>query len=95
MTSVHEEAKTRVIVDSELSEEFEVEMGMQQRFGSSLGVLSELMYADYLVVMSETIDGLGNKFRKRDETFMSIGLKPTFGKPQSDGQWRHYKGWLA
>ena len=66
-------AKTRVRVDSELSEELEVRMGMCQ--GSVLspflfavvvdvvtelckGVLSKLLYADDLVLMSETIKGL-------------------------------------
>ena len=58
--SLYEEAKTRVIVDSELSEEFEVKMGMHQRFVLSPfalvvdvvtefareGALSELLYAD-------------------------------------------------
>ena len=70
--SLFEVARTRVRVDSELSEEFEVKVGMHQ--GSVLspflftfvvdvvtvfardGVLSELLYADNLVLMSEAID---------------------------------------
>ena len=69
---LHEGAKTRVRVDSELSEEFEVNVGMYQ--GSVLspflfalvvdvvtefvreGALSKLLHADDLVLMSETID---------------------------------------
>ena len=78
--SLYEGAKTRVRVDSELSEEFEVKVGMHQ--GSVLspfllavvvdvvtefareGALSELLHADDIVLMSETIDGLRNKFLK-------------------------------
>ena len=33
------------------------------------GAISELLFADDLVLMSETIDGLGNKFLKQKETF--------------------------
>ena len=65
--SLYNEAKTRVGVDSDLSEEFEVEVSMYQ--GSFLfavvvdvittlakeGVLSELWYADDLFLMSETL----------------------------------------
>ena len=36
-----------------------------------VGALSELLYADDLVLMSETIDGLRNKFLKWKETFES------------------------
>ena len=78
--SLCEGAKKTVIVDCELPEEFEVNVGMHQ--GSVLspflsavvvdvvtefareGVLSELLYADELVLMSETIEGLRNKFLK-------------------------------
>ena len=68
--SLFEGAKTMVGVDSELSEEFEVKVGMYQ--GSVLlpfllalvvvvteftraGALSEVLYADDLVLTSETI----------------------------------------
>ena len=78
-----EGAKTRVGVDSELSVELEVKLGMHQ--GSLLspflfavvvdvatefvrvGAISELLYADDLVLMSETIKGLRNKFLKWKE----------------------------
>ena len=65
-------------MDSELSEELEVKVGMHRGsvlspFLSALvvdvvtkfareGGLSELLYADDLVLMSDTIEGLRNKF---------------------------------
>ena len=70
--SLYDGTKTKVRVDSELSEEFEVKVGMHQESVLSLflielvvdvaefareGVLSELLYADDLVLMSETIKG--------------------------------------
>ena len=76
--SLYEGAETKVRVDSELSEEFEVKVGMHQ--GSVLsvflfavvvdvvtdftseGALSELLYADDLFLMSKSIEGLRNKF---------------------------------
>ena len=77
---LYEGTKIRVIVDYELSEVFEVRVGMHQ--GSVLspflfalvvdvvtevakwGVLGELLYADDLVLMSGTITGLRGKFMK-------------------------------
>ena len=44
------------------------------------GALSELLYADDLVLVSETIEGLGNKFIKWKEAFESKGLKVNIGK---------------
>ena len=71
---------TRIRVDSELSEEFEVKVWMHQGSVQSPfllelvadvvtefakeGVLSELLHADDLVLMSETIEGLRDKFLK-------------------------------
>ena len=43
-------------------------------------VLSELLYADDLVLMSETIEGLVNKFIKWKEAFESKGLNVILGK---------------
>ena len=82
--SLYEVAKTRVRVDSELSEEFEVKVGMCQgsvlshflfavvvdvvtghgREIALLKLLSELLYGYDFVLMSETIEGLMNKFIK-------------------------------
>ena len=94
--SLYVGAKTRVRVDSELSEQFEVKVGMHQ--GSVLspflfalvvdvvtefareGALSELLYADDLVMMSETIERLRNKFMKWKEAFESMSLKVNLGK---------------
>ena len=89
--SLYDGAKTRVRVDSELSEEFEIKVGIQQ--GSLLflflfavvvdvvsefareSALSKLLYADDLVLTSETIEGFRNKFFKLKEAFESKGLK--------------------
>ena len=75
--SLYEGAKTRVRVDSELSEEFEVKVWMHRRSVVSPfifyvvvdvaefareGALSQLLYVDDLVLVSETIKGLRNKF---------------------------------
>ena len=82
--SLYERAKTKVRVDSELSEEFEVKVGMYQWSVLSHvlvavvvyvteyareGALSELQCADDLVLLSETIEGLRNKFLKWKEAF--------------------------
>ena len=44
------------------------------------GALGELLYADDLVLMSETIEGLMNKFLKWKDTFESKGLKVDLGQ---------------
>ena len=44
------------------------------------GALRDLLYADDLVVMRETIVGLRNKFLKLKEAFESKGLKVNLGK---------------
>ena len=43
------------------------------------GALNELLYADYLVLMSETIEGLRNNFTKWKEAFESKGFGVNFG----------------
>lgn len=96
MTSLYEGAKTRVRVGLELSEEFELKVGVHQ--GSVLsplvfaivvdvvtesvrnGLMSEMLYADDLVLMSETMKGLREKFWKWKEAFKSKGLKVNLGK---------------
>ena len=42
--------------------------------------MSEMLYADDLVLMSETMEGLREKFRKWKEAFESKGLKVNLGK---------------
>ena len=44
------------------------------------GALSELLYADDLVLMSDTIKGLRNYFLKWKEVFESNGLKANLWK---------------
>ena len=89
--SLYEGVKPRVRVDSELSVEFEVKMVMHHGsvlssflFSEVVNVvtefdiecaLSELMYADDLVLMSETIEVLRDKFLKWKDAFESNGLK--------------------
>ena len=93
---MYEGAKTRVRVGLELSEEFELKVGVHQ--GSMLsplvfaivvdvvtesvrnGLMSELLYADDLVLMSETMEGLREKFWKWKEALESKGLKVNLGK---------------
>ena len=43
-------------------------------------MLSKLLYADDLVLMSETIDGLRNMFLRWEEAFESMGLNVNHGK---------------
>ena len=85
--SLYEGAKTWVRVDSELSEEFEVKVGMHQGSVRSPflfavvvdvvtefareGALRELLYADHLVLVSETIKGHRDTFFKFKEAFES------------------------
>ena len=56
------------------------------------GALSELLYADDLVVMCETIEGLRNKFLKWKEDFESKSLKVNLEKTMVM-DWQHHKGW--
>ena len=94
--SLYEEAKTRVRVGTELSEQFCVKVGVYQ--GSLLspllfaivvdvitenvreGLMKEILYADGLVLISETIEELREKFRKWKEAFESKGMNVNLGK---------------
>ena len=96
MMSLYEEAKTRIRVDSELSEQFRVKEGFYH--GSLLspfflsvvvdvvtefsreGALNELLYTGDLVLMSMVIEGLSNRFIEWKEVLESIGLKVSLGK---------------
>ena len=44
------------------------------------GVLSELLYTVYLVLIDKTIEGLSNKFRELKEAFENKDLKVNLGK---------------
>ena len=94
--SLYTGAKTRVRVGSGLSEEFWVKVGVHQGsvlsplvFAIVLdvvtesareGLLNEMLYADDLVLMSESLAGLREKFWKWKEALESKGLKVNLGK---------------
>ena len=93
--SLYEGAKTRVRVGLESSEEFEVKVDVHQGsvlsplvFAIMVDVvtenerngLSEMLYADDFVLMSEMMEGLREKFWKWKEAFESKGLKVNLGK---------------
>jgi len=93
VTSLYEGAKTRVRIGLELSKDFEVKVGVHQ--GSALSplffaivvdVITEsvrnglMLGADDLVLTSETMEGLREKFWKWKEAFDSKGLKVNLGK---------------
>ena len=44
------------------------------------GLMYEMLYADVLVLVSETMEGLREKFWKWKEAFESKGLKVNLGK---------------
>ena len=94
--SLYEGAKPKVRVGLELSEDFQVKIGVHQ--GSVLspllfvivadvitesvrnGLMSEMLFADDLVLTSKTMEGLREKFWKWKEAFKSKGLKVNLGK---------------
>ena len=89
--SLYDGAKTRVIVGSAYSEEFEVKVGVHQ--GSVLspllfaivvdvitenarkGVVNKLLYADDLVMMSANMEDLKERFRNWKDELKRKGLK--------------------
>ena len=87
--SLYEGAKTRVRVELELCEEFEVKVGVHQRsvlsplvFAIAVdmvtenvrnGLMSKMLYANDLVLTSETMEGLREKFWKWKEAFEARG----------------------
>ena len=94
--SLYEGAKTRVRVGLDLSEDFKVKVAVHQGSALSPllfaivvdvitesvrnGLMSEMLYADYLVLTSETMKGLRGKFWKWKEAFESKELKVNLGK---------------
>ena len=94
--SLYEGAKTRIRVGLELFEEFEVKVSVHQGsvflplvFAIMVdvvmenvrnGLMSEMLYMDDLVLTSETMEGLREKFWKWKEAFESKGLKVNLSK---------------
>ena len=89
--SLHDSAKTRVRVGSAYSEEFEVKVGVNQGSvlspllfaivvdviteNARRGVVNEWLYADDLVIMSEDIEDLKERFWNGKVALESKGLK--------------------
>ena len=94
--SLYTEACTIVSTDAELSESFEVKVGLRQ--GSLLspllfaavtdvvssearsGLPSELLYADDLVIMATTMEQLGRQMADWRASLLGKGLKANAGK---------------
>ena len=89
--SLYDGAKTRVRVGSTYSEEFEVKVGVHQRSvlspllfaivvdviteNARRGVVDELVFADNLVFMSETMEDLKERFSNWKDALESKSLK--------------------
>ena len=89
--SLYDGAKTRVRVGSVYSEEFEVKVGVHQGSvlspllfaivvdviteNARRGVVNELLYADDLVIMSEDMEDLKERFWNWKDALESKGLK--------------------
>ena len=94
--SSYGDAKTRSRVGLELSEEFKVKVGVHQGSALSPllfaivvdvitesvknGLMSEMFYADDLILTSETMEGLRENFWKWKEAFESKRLKVNIGE---------------
>ena len=94
--SLYEGAKSRVRVGSGLSEEFPVKVGVHQGSvlspllfaivvdvvteSAREGLMKEILYADDLVLMSETMEDLREKFRKWKGAFESKGMRVNISK---------------
>ena len=94
--SLYEGAKTRVTVRVEFSEELVEKVGVHQESVLSPlvfaivvdvvtenvrnGLMSEMLYADDLVLASETMEGVRENFWKWKEAYESKGLKVNLGK---------------
>ena len=87
---LYDGAKTRVRVGSAYSEEFEIKAGVHQgsvlspllfAIGvdviteNAMGVVNELLYADDLVIMSEDMEDLKERFWNWKDALESKGLK--------------------
>ena len=94
--SLYEDAKTKLRVGLELSEEFKVKVGVHQESALSPllfaivvdvimesvrnGLMLEMFYADDLILTSEMMEGLREKFWKWKEAFERKRLNVNIGK---------------
>ena len=94
--SLHEGSRTKVIVGSGLSEEFMVRVGVHQGSVISpliffivvgavaeqarKGLLNEILYVDNLVLMSENLEDLRERFRRWRGALESKGMKVNIRK---------------
>ena len=94
--SLYEGSRKKVRVGSKTSEEVEVRVGVHQGFVLSPlifavvvdvviehareGLLNEILYADDLVLMSESMDDLRERFQKWRSALEGKGLKVNVGK---------------
>ena len=94
--SLYHGAKTKFRVGSEVSEEFLVQVGVHQGSvlspvlftivvdviseNAREGLMNEILYADDLVLLSESTENLKEKFLKWKEAFESKGLKVNLKK---------------
>ena len=94
--SLYERAETKVRVGSGLSQEFSVKVGVHQGSvlspllfamvidevteNARKGWMKQILYADDLVLMEETIEELRENFDEWRETFESRGMRVNLGK---------------
>ena len=94
--SFYHGAKTKVQVGSELSQDILVQVGVHQGSvlspllfeivvhviseNAREGLMNEILYADDLVLMSESMENLKEKFLQWKEAFESKGLKVNLKK---------------
>ena len=92
--SLYEGSRTKVRVGSGLSEEFDVGVHQGSVLSPLIfaivvdvvtenareGLMNEILYADDLVLMSESLEELKEKFQKWKKAFESKGLKANLGK---------------
>ena len=94
--SLYEGAETKIRVGSGLSEEFSVKVGVHQGSGllpllfamvidevtknARKGWMKQILYADGLVLMGETMKDLRENFDEWSEAFESKGMRVNLGK---------------
>ena len=79
--SLYEGSRTKVRVGSGTSDEFGVRVGVhQESVLSREGLLNEILYADDLVLMSESLENLRERFQRWRRALEGKGLKVNVGK---------------